>query len=148
MQPSHPAAPVLRLSTVCARQHCTLQPSQRKRLSLLTIILATISLEAEPRFVASQARRDLCDHPLPGVAESVRLLWINSCLNGIKEKSGLAWPWEREQICSVKHTKMAHVGRFWKFCCIFKEEIDLHNVARMSDWPNFDYSPAAQCRYI
>lgn len=90
MQASHPAAPVLRLSTACARQHCTLQPSQRKRLSLSAIILAIISLEPEPRFGASQARRDLCDDPLPGVAESVRLLWINSCLNEIKEKSGLA----------------------------------------------------------
>lgn len=148
MQASHPAAPVLRLSTACARQHCTLQPSQRKRLSLSAIILAIISLEPEPRFGASQARRDLCDDPLPGVAESVRLLWINSCLNEIKEKSGLAWPWEREQICSVKHTKMAYVGIFWTFCHLFKEEIDLHNVARMSDWPNFDYSPAAQCCYI
>ena len=43
---------------------------------------------------------------------------------------------------------MAYFVIFWKFYRIFKGERDLHSVARMTDWPNFDYSPAAQCHYI
>lgn len=81
---------------------------------------------------------------IPWVIEFIRLPRINSCLNGIKEQSGYAWPWEKGQLCWVKPTKLAYFGTFWPLDLIFKGKIDLRNVARMSDCPNFDSSPVAQ----